>query len=141
MFQFPECPAYHMIHDTLPELFPRRVPHSDIHGSRPVCGSPWFSRLRVFVGVWCPGIHPAFCSLINFLLILLSAYCYACFSVLIQDDLAAVNSLQVFACGHHSAALYKLFSSFFSFSLSPFEIFKLLLPRLLRLKARPSNET
>ncbi len=42
MFQFRRFPAYaYLIQRTLTRYCRAGLPHSEIHGSRPICGSPW----------------------------------------------------------------------------------------------------
>ncbi len=50
--------VYLWIQYTVAGLFPAGFPHSDIHGSLPVCGSPWlFAAYRVFPRLLVPR-HP-----------------------------------------------------------------------------------
>ena len=52
------------IHVRIHEVCSCRFPHSDIHGSRPICGSPWlFAAYHVFLRLLVPR-HPP-CALIR----------------------------------------------------------------------------
>ena len=67
MFQFPACPPVRLwIHLTVPSSSDGGFPHSDIHGSKPACGSPWlFAACHVLRRRMVPGHPPcALCSLI-----------------------------------------------------------------------------
>ena len=67
MFQFPACPPVRLwIHLTVTGSSPAGFPHSDIHGSKPACGSPWlFAACHVLLRRMVPGHPPcALCSLI-----------------------------------------------------------------------------
>ena len=73
MFQFPACPPVRLwIHLTVPSSSDGGFPHSDIHGSKPACGSPWlFAACHVLRRRMVPGHPPcALCSLIFSSLIL-----------------------------------------------------------------------
>ena len=67
MFQFPACPPVRLwIHLTVISSSDTGFPHSDIHGSKPACGSPWlFAACHVLLRRMVPGHPPcALCSLI-----------------------------------------------------------------------------
>ena len=67
MFQFPACPPVRLwIHLTVIPSSDTGFPHSDIHGSKPACGSPWlFAACHVLLRRMVPGHPPcALCSLI-----------------------------------------------------------------------------
>ena len=56
------------IHVRIHEVCSCRFPHSDIHGSRPICGSPWlFAAYHVFLRLLVPR-HPP-CALIRLTII------------------------------------------------------------------------
>ncbi len=59
MFQFPACPPVRLwIHLTVIPSSGTGFPHSDIHGSKPACGSPWlFAACHVLLRRMVPG-HP-----------------------------------------------------------------------------------
>ena len=65
MFQFRRFPAYcYFIHSTLTRYCRAGFPHSDIHGSRDICSSPWlFAACRVLHRLLMPRHSP--CALIS----------------------------------------------------------------------------
>ena len=65
MFQFRRFPAHgYLIHRTLTGSSPAGLPHSDIHGSKPICGSPWlFAACHVLHRLLMPR-HPP-CALLR----------------------------------------------------------------------------
>ena len=65
----PRVPSVQLcIHRTVTASSAAGFPHSDIHGSMPVCDSPWlFAAYRVLLRRMVPGHPPcALCSLITF---------------------------------------------------------------------------
>ena len=60
MFQFRRFPAYcYFIHSTLTRYCRAGFPHSDIHGSRDICSSPWlFAACRVLHRLLMPRHSP-----------------------------------------------------------------------------------
>ena len=53
-----------LIHQTLAYYVYARFPHSDTHGSRPICGSPWlFAAYRVLLRLLTPRHSP--CALFS----------------------------------------------------------------------------
>ncbi len=67
MFQFPACPPARLcVHLAVLPSSDSGFPHSDIHGSKPACGSPWlFAACHVLRRRMVPGHPPcALCSLI-----------------------------------------------------------------------------
>ena len=65
MFQFRRFPTYcYFIHSTLTRYCRAGFPHSDIHGSRDICSSPWlFAACRVLHRLLMPRHSP--CALIS----------------------------------------------------------------------------
>ena len=65
MFQFRRFPAYcYFIHSTLTRYCRAGFPHSEIHGSRDICSSPWlFAACRVLHRLLMPRHSP--CALIS----------------------------------------------------------------------------
>ena len=65
MFQFRRFPAYcYFIHSTLTRYCRAGFPHSDIHGSKDICSSPWlFAACRVLHRLLMPRHSP--CALIS----------------------------------------------------------------------------
>ena len=65
MFQFRRFPTYcYFIHSTLTRYCRAGFPHSDIHGSRDICSSPWlFAACRVLLRLLMPRHSP--CALIS----------------------------------------------------------------------------
>ena len=84
MFQFPACPPVRLcVHLTVPSSSDGGFPHSDIHGSKPACGSPWlFAACHVLRRRMVPGHPPcALCSLIfSSLIFLRPIVCFFLFS-------------------------------------------------------------
>ena len=65
MFQFRRFPAYcYFIHSTLTRYCRAGFPHSEIHGSKDICSSPWlFAACRVLHRLLMPRHSP--CALIS----------------------------------------------------------------------------
>ena len=65
MFQFRRFPTYYyFIHSTLTRYCRAGFPHSDIHGSKDICSSPWlFAACRVLLRLLMPRHSP--CALIS----------------------------------------------------------------------------
>ena len=67
MFQFPTFPSYTLLYSCMDRLtFPQpEFPHSDIHGSKDICSSPWlFAAYHVLLRLLVPRYPPyALCSL------------------------------------------------------------------------------
>ena len=85
MFQFPACPPVRLwIHLTVLPSSDNGFPHSDIHGSKPACGSPWlFAACHVLLRRMVPGPPPcALCSLIFSSLFFLRPIVFASYRVL-----------------------------------------------------------
>ena len=68
MFQFPTFPSYTLLYSCMDRLtFSQpEFPHSDIHGSKDICSSPWlFAAYHVLLRLLVPRYPPyALCSLI-----------------------------------------------------------------------------
>ena len=60
MFQFRRFPAYcYFIHSTLTRYCRAGFPHSDIHGSKDICSSPWlFAACHVLLRLLMPRHSP-----------------------------------------------------------------------------------
>ena len=65
MFQFRRFPTYgYLIHRKLTGSSPAGLPHSEIHGSKPICGSPWLiAACHVLLRLLMPR-HPP-CALVR----------------------------------------------------------------------------
>ena len=70
MFQFPGCPSHELFDSFMDDrITPAGFPHSDIHGSKLICSSPWlFAAYHVFRRRPVPW-HPP-CALYNLIVIL-----------------------------------------------------------------------
>ena len=68
MFQFRRFPTYYyFIHSTLTRYCRAGFPHSDIHGSRDICSSPWlFAACRVLHRLLMPRHSPCALSSLTF---------------------------------------------------------------------------
>ena len=122
MFQFRRFPAYcYFIHSTLTRYCRAGFPHSEIHGSRDICSSPWlFAACRVLHRLLMPRHSP--CALIS--LTLWSAHScsqnYAgftevfakcCFTLKVPQSIRfkcrfSSGALCCLACIHHSSVQF-----------------------------------
>ena len=78
MFQFPTFPSIHYFtHVQITSLFSLvEFPHSDIHGSRNICFSPWlFAAYHVFLRLLVPRHSPYALSSLTFLSLILITSC------------------------------------------------------------------
>ena len=128
MFQFRRFPAYcYFIHSTLTRYCRAGFPHSDIHGSRDICSSPWlFAACRVLHRLLMPRHSP--CALYSLTFVVANFLPNSKLTLnLFLRVLATCYGLH--SCSQNYAGIHRSFSLLLCY---PFSSTFLLLPRLKR---------